>query len=113
MVVLKSRDKALRDGDHIHGVIRASGINGDGKTNGLTAPSAASQADLLARVHQRAGITPDDLVEIIKRYESMGVDQVMTWVQFGGLPHEKIMESLRLIGEQVLPKVSSTVSTTA
>ncbi len=51
--------------------------------------------------------TPDDLVDIIKRYESMGVDQVMTWVQFGGLPHDKIMKSLRLIGEQVLPRVAS------
>ena len=49
--------------------------------------------------------TPDDLVETIKRYESMGVDQVMTWVQFGGLPHDRIMESMRLMGEQVLPKL--------
>ena len=37
--------------------------------------------------------------------KSMGVDQVMTWVQFGGLPHDKIMESMRLMGEQVLPKL--------
>ena len=29
----------------------------------------------------------------------------MTWVQFGGLPHDKIMESVRLMGEQVLPKI--------
>jgi alkanesulfonate monooxygenase SsuD/methylene tetrahydromethanopterin reductase-like flavin-dependent oxidoreductase (luciferase family) len=51
--------------------------------------------------------TPDDIVEIIRRYESMGVDQVMTWVQFGGLAHDKIMQSLKLIGEQVLPKFAA------
>ena len=40
--------EAVADGDHVHGVILAGGVNGDGRTNGLTAPSAASQAELLA-----------------------------------------------------------------
>ena len=33
-------------GDPIHGVIIGSGINQDGKTNGITAPSGASQSEL-------------------------------------------------------------------
>ncbi|MBB5953773.1 acyl transferase domain-containing protein/pimeloyl-ACP methyl ester carboxylesterase/nucleoside-diphosphate-sugar epimerase/SAM-dependent methyltransferase [Saccharothrix tamanrassetensis] len=54
VVVLKRLDQALADGDHVHGVILAGGINGDGRTNGITAPSAVSQTDLLRRVHDKA-----------------------------------------------------------
>ncbi|MER5558834.1 SDR family NAD(P)-dependent oxidoreductase [Streptomyces sp. NPDC002506] len=61
VVVLKPLERAVADGDHIHGVIRASGVNGDGRTNGITAPSAASQADLIRRVHSAAGVTPADI----------------------------------------------------
>ncbi len=78
-----------------------------------TGAAAQDSVEERARKGVLAIGTPDDLVEIIKRYESMGVDQVMTWVQFGGLPHDKIMESLRLMGEQVLPKVSSTMGSPA
>ena len=47
---------------------------------------------------------PDDLVGLFKTYEEMGVDQMLTWVQFGGLPHEKITKSMRLMADQVFPK---------
>jgi acyl transferase domain-containing protein len=40
VLVLKRFDDALSDGDHIHGIIRGFGVNQDGKTNGITAPSA-------------------------------------------------------------------------
>ncbi|HSN99382.1 MAG TPA: beta-ketoacyl synthase N-terminal-like domain-containing protein, partial [Candidatus Nanopelagicales bacterium] len=58
VVVLKPLGDALRDGDRIHGVIRATGINQDGRTNGITAPSARSQAELLRSVYEMAGISP-------------------------------------------------------
>ncbi|WP_187413120.1 SDR family NAD(P)-dependent oxidoreductase, partial [Streptomyces sp. WAC01526] len=57
-VVLKRLGDARRDGDHIYGVVRGSGINQDGTTNGITAPSAASQEQLLRDVHARSGIEP-------------------------------------------------------
>lgn len=57
-VVLRPLDAAIRDGDFIYGVIAGSGTNHDGHTNGLTAPSATSQAELEARVYQHAGIDP-------------------------------------------------------
>ncbi|KPC60798.1 hypothetical protein ADL29_27455, partial [Streptomyces chattanoogensis] len=57
-VVLKRLADARRDGDHIYGVVRGSGINQDGTTNGITAPSAASQEQLLRDVHARSGIEP-------------------------------------------------------
>ncbi|MCW5698130.1 MAG: KR domain-containing protein [Bauldia sp.] len=58
VVVLKRLADALRDGDAIAGVIRGSGINQDGRTNGITAPSAPSQAALEVEVYRRAGIDP-------------------------------------------------------
>ncbi len=57
-VLLRPLSQALADGDTIHGVIVASGINQDGATNGITAPSALSQEQLIREVYQRYGIDP-------------------------------------------------------
>lgn len=56
LVVLRRLQDAVRDGDHIHAVILGSGVNQDGKTNGLTAPNPASQSALLGRVLAQTGI---------------------------------------------------------
>jgi acyl transferase domain-containing protein len=64
-VVLKTVSRAERDGDPIHAVIRASGINYDGKTNGITAPSGVSQAALLRAVYQHYRIQADDIDYIV------------------------------------------------
>jgi acyl transferase domain-containing protein len=61
VVVLKSLQRALQDGDHIYGVIKGSGINQDGKTNGITAPNAQSQTQLELEVYKRAGINPENI----------------------------------------------------
>ncbi|CAN93348.1 polyketide synthase [Sorangium cellulosum So ce56] len=58
VVVLKRLPDAERDGDFIHGVIIGSGVNQDGKTNGITAPSVQSQTALLKDVYARFGIDP-------------------------------------------------------
>ncbi|NEW09014.1 SDR family NAD(P)-dependent oxidoreductase [Paenibacillus sp. SYP-B3998] len=58
VVVLKELDKAIEDKDHIYGVISASGINQDGKTNGITAPSALSQLNLLKTIYNENKIDP-------------------------------------------------------
>ncbi|CAM4515031.1 SDR family NAD(P)-dependent oxidoreductase [Paenibacillus xylanexedens] len=57
-VLLKRLSDAVRDEDHIHGVIRGTGINQDGTTNGITAPSAKSQTALEKQVYDRFGIDP-------------------------------------------------------
>ena len=57
-LVLKRMSDAERDGDGIQGVIIGSGINQDGKTNGLTAPSQRSQAELLKGIYSKYGIDP-------------------------------------------------------
>ncbi|MCZ8519622.1 MULTISPECIES: SDR family NAD(P)-dependent oxidoreductase [Paenibacillus] len=58
VLVLKRLSDAQRDGDPIHGVIRGSGMNQDGTTNGITAPSAASQERLECSVYDAFGIDP-------------------------------------------------------
>ncbi|MGI8306317.1 non-ribosomal peptide synthetase/type I polyketide synthase [Saccharopolyspora hattusasensis] len=61
VVALKLLDDALRDGDPIHAVITASGVNQDGRTNGITVPNADAQAGLIAQVCAEAGISPGAL----------------------------------------------------
>jgi len=60
-VVVKRLSAALADRDYIHAVIKASGVNGDGKSNGITAPSASAQLRLLEQVLGRSGVSVDDL----------------------------------------------------
>ncbi len=64
VVVLKPLSAALADGDPIHAVIRASSVNSDGRTNGISLPSAAGQEQLLRRVYASAGIDPADVTYV-------------------------------------------------
>ena len=61
VVVLRRLDAALADGDSILGVVRATGTNQDGRTHGLTAPSSRAQAELVADVLDRAGLTAAEI----------------------------------------------------
>jgi pyruvate/2-oxoglutarate dehydrogenase complex dihydrolipoamide acyltransferase (E2) component/3-oxoacyl-(acyl-carrier-protein) synthase/aryl carrier-like protein len=56
-VLLKRLSDAQRDGDRILGVVKASGLNQDGRTNGITAPSMARQAELLRSLYDAQGIS--------------------------------------------------------
>ncbi|MEV7191437.1 beta-ketoacyl synthase N-terminal-like domain-containing protein [Streptomyces sp. NPDC093510] len=56
-VVLKRLDRAVADGDHIHGVIRGWGVNNDGADKkAFTAPSADGQRGAIRRALKRAGV---------------------------------------------------------
>jgi len=61
VIVLKRLKEAVADGDHIYGVIRGSGINQDGATNGITAPSANSQENLECYVYDTFNVNPEDI----------------------------------------------------
>ncbi|MFD9720144.1 amino acid adenylation domain-containing protein [Streptomyces sp. NPDC059076] len=61
VVALKRLEDALRDGDPIHAVIVGSGVNQDGRTNGITVPNPDAQVSLIERVCAEAGVTPGDL----------------------------------------------------
>ncbi|MDI1443037.1 type I polyketide synthase [Polyangium sp. 6x1] len=62
VVVLKRLDDAIRDGDTITAIIRGSAINNDGAAKvGFTAPSVEGQAEVIARAHAIAGVSPEDI----------------------------------------------------
>ncbi|PWY89876.1 polyketide synthase [Aspergillus heteromorphus CBS 117.55] len=50
-VLLKPLAQALADGDAIRAVVRATGINQDGRTPGITMPNPVAQADLIRTVY--------------------------------------------------------------
>ena len=64
IVVLKRLREAVADGDHIYGVILASGVNQDGASNGITAPNGQAQERLVTSVYRRYGINPEDITYI-------------------------------------------------
>ena len=61
MFVLARRSAAVRDGRQILAEVRATGVNSDGRTVGLTAPSGTAQQRLFARTIERAGVRPEDV----------------------------------------------------
>ncbi len=57
VLVLKSLQDALDDGDRIHAVIRGSALNNDGSTKmNYAAPNAAGQAEVIAEAHAVAEV---------------------------------------------------------
>ncbi len=56
VVVLKRLSNALADKDPIHAVVRASAVNQDGRSYGLTAPNGSAQRELLKEALRRAGV---------------------------------------------------------
>ncbi|EPE35574.1 Thiolase-like protein [Glarea lozoyensis ATCC 20868] len=56
VLVLKMLDNAVRDGDNIRAVIRGSGVNSDGWTQGVTMPSLEAQANLIDYVYKSNGL---------------------------------------------------------
>lgn len=48
--------------------------------------------------------TPEQIAELARRYESVGVDQIVFVLQGGPNRHEHICESLELFGKQVIPR---------
>ncbi|AKF95948.1 aminotransferase class III-fold pyridoxal phosphate-dependent enzyme [Brevibacillus laterosporus] len=56
--ILKPLDKAIRDGDNIHAVIKGSAINQDGSSIGITAPNVLAQRDVIIQAWESAKISP-------------------------------------------------------
>lgn len=71
-VVLKTLKNAIADGDHIECVIRGTGVNQDGRTPGITMPSAISQAALIRSTYARAGLDVSKLEDRCQYFEAHG-----------------------------------------
>ena len=61
VVVLKRLADATRDGDRVLAVIRGSAINQDGRSNGMTAPNAAAQRDVITTALRLADAGADSV----------------------------------------------------
>jgi phthiocerol/phenolphthiocerol synthesis type-I polyketide synthase C len=59
--LLKDYDRAMADRNPILAVVAHSAVNTDGRKSGLTVPSSAAQASLLANAYRHAGIHPCEI----------------------------------------------------
>ncbi|HEX3599214.1 MAG TPA: SDR family NAD(P)-dependent oxidoreductase, partial [Lacipirellulaceae bacterium] len=59
-VLLKRLEDAERDEDNILAVLRATSVNQDGRTSGISAPNSQSQLACIRAAQKQAGLTPDD-----------------------------------------------------
>ena len=57
-VFLKRLPDAIRDGNPIRAIIRNSGNNSDGKSQGLLSPSSSAQEALMRHVYAQAHLDP-------------------------------------------------------
>ncbi|KAI0095349.1 hypothetical protein F4776DRAFT_669752, partial [Hypoxylon sp. NC0597] len=71
-VILKRLEDALNDGDNIESVIRATGVNQDGRTKGITSPSSTSQMSLIQQVYRSAGLDPHSETGRCQYFEAHG-----------------------------------------
>ncbi|MBO8191077.1 LLM class flavin-dependent oxidoreductase [Streptomyces oryzae] len=76
--------------------------------NGFLDPSPAAKFEGRPEfepesLHQTAMIgTPDELIERLRRYEALGIDEYSFWID-NSLPHEEKRKSLELFTKEVVP----------
>ena len=68
---------------------------------------SATYEDLRDREQALIG-SPKDVIEMIKKYQAAGCDHIMMLMNFGGLPHEKVLKSMELIAKEVMPAFKET-----
>lgn len=62
--------------------------------------------DVMAAIDSVIIGTPDDCLRKMKAIQDIGVNRLLTLQQFGYLEHERVCESITLIGKEVLPRLS-------
>ena len=64
IVVLKSREQALIDGDRIIAEVAAAGVGQDGRTSSITVPNRDAQESLMRRVLAESGLDANDIAYV-------------------------------------------------
>ncbi|KAI9724598.1 MAG: Type I Iterative PKS [Chrysothrix sp. TS-e1954] len=64
---VKRLSDAIRDGDPVRAVIRGTAVNSNGKTNGITLPSADGQESVIRKAYEKAGL-PLDATDYIEAH---------------------------------------------
>ena len=74
VVILKSYDRAVKDGDRIYALIRGSAVNHDGKTNGYKTPNPGPKAAVIRQALENSGIDPRSIsyIEAAAQGSDMG-----------------------------------------
>jgi alkanesulfonate monooxygenase SsuD/methylene tetrahydromethanopterin reductase-like flavin-dependent oxidoreductase (luciferase family) len=49
--------------------------------------------------------TPDECLEKLLKYDALGVDELLCYLNFGYLPHEAVMTSIELLGTRIIPEL--------
>jgi alkanesulfonate monooxygenase SsuD/methylene tetrahydromethanopterin reductase-like flavin-dependent oxidoreductase (luciferase family) len=49
---------------------------------------------------------PERCLEKMLKYQELGVDQLICYVQFGSLPHESVMKTIELLGKELIPELA-------
>lgn len=78
-VIVKRLSDAVSSGDNIRAVIRATGVNANGKTPSTTMPSSEAQAELILKTYRAAGLPLSDTqyVELHGTGTSLGVSNIL------------------------------------
>lgn len=63
-IVIKTLADALRDGDPVRAVIKATALNQDGKTPSITSPSQGAQESLIRQCYEKCGLDPRETVYV-------------------------------------------------
>ena len=59
-IYIKKLSDALRDSNPIRAIIRNTGTNSDGKTQGLMTPNSGAHEALIRKVYSDSGLLPSD-----------------------------------------------------
>lgn len=68
-------------------------------------PKDASDDEIFAHPFVIVG-DPDQCARKVEEFKNLGIDQLITFQQCGAIPHERIMNSIKLFGEEVMPAFS-------
>ncbi|KAK3988690.1 lovastatin nonaketide synthase [Cladorrhinum sp. PSN332] len=71
-LVMKRLSDAIADGDDIQCIIRETGTNQDGYSNGITVPSSVAQADLIRKTYAKAGLDLSNPLDHPQFFEAHG-----------------------------------------
>jgi alkanesulfonate monooxygenase SsuD/methylene tetrahydromethanopterin reductase-like flavin-dependent oxidoreductase (luciferase family) len=80
------------------------GLNRQEVTNGrVDASPYPNEVDDKSLMDRLFFGSPETVIAKFKRAADVGVTHISTWMMFGGIEHEKLMRSIRLMGEEVIP----------
>ncbi|KAL3251096.1 hypothetical protein ABHI18_010823 [Aspergillus niger] len=101
-LVLKRLSDAIADGDPIECIVRATGVNADGRSMGITMPSSIAQSKLIRSTYASVGLNPaDHLEDRCQFFEAHG-----TGTQAGD-PQEATAIYNAFFGDSQLPEKST------